>query len=318
VRPAHGGSLDPQTLDFSASVNPLGPPDAVRAVLARAEELALRYPSVDADELCAALAKHHGVPEACVLAGNGSAELIWLVAQSLRGERVWLARPCFGEYEAACAALGVELVDDPARASASFAASPTSPQGALVDPAALLALPGVRVIDEAFMGFTDERTSLVARAAQDPAVIVLRSLTKLYALPGLRIGYLVAHPDWVDLLRGYQPPWSVNALAQAAGVAALADPAYLERTRAHVAALRAELATGLAALGLASEPSHANYLLCRVPSARALCAGLLRRGIAARDCTSFGGLEPDRFVRFAVRPAGENARLLGALRELVA
>jgi len=318
VRAAHGGSLDPQTLDFSASVNPLGPPDGVRDVLARAGELVLRYPSVDADVLCAAVAKHHGVSEASVLCGNGSAELIYLVAQALRGERVWLARPCFGEYEAACRAFGVELCDDPAGASASFAASPTSPQGVLADPAALLALPGLRVIDEAFMGFTDERTSLVGRAAADSGVIVLRSLTKLCAVPGLRIGYLVAHPDWVALLRGYQPPWSVNALAQAAGAAALGDTAYLVRTRAEVASLRAELAAGLAALGLPPEPAHANYLLCRVPSARTLGAALLRRGIAVRDCTSFTGLEPDRWLRVAVRTSPENARLLAALREVLA
>jgi len=318
VRAIHGGARDPHVLDFSASLNPLGPPAGVREVLARAGELVLRYPSTDAEPLCAAVAKHHDVPESAVLCGNGTAELIYLVAQALRRERVWLVEPCFAEYAAACEAFGVERASDPAHATASFAASPSSPRGALVDPAELLALPGLRVIDEAFMGFTDERTSLVARAAADPGLIVLRSLTKLYALPGLRVGYLIAHPEWVALLRGAQPPWSVNALAQAAGAAALADRVYLERTRAQVAALRAELAAGLAALGLAPEPSQANYLLCPVPSARALCAGLARHGIAARDCTSFAPLEADRWLRFAVRTRDENARLLAALREVQA
>jgi len=317
MRATHGGARDPRLLDFSASLHPHGPPEAVREVLARAHTYVQRYPSPDAEELCSALALHHGVSESSVLAGNGSADLIYLIAGTLAGRRVHLFRPCFAEYESACLALGARLTDHAHDADASFAANPMNPSGALVAREELLRLPGLRIVDEAFMGFTDQAQSLVARASTDPDLIVLRSLTKLYALPGLRLGYVVAHPERVAELRRRRAPWNVNGIALAAGLAALADPEHARTAPAVIAALRTPLVAALTELDIPPAPSHANYLLCRVPSATKLCLGLLERGIAARDCSSFGGLEPDRYVRFAVRTHDENARLIAALKEIL-
>jgi threonine-phosphate decarboxylase len=258
------------------------------------------------------------VPRACVLAGNGSTELIYLVARLFAGQAVRVLMPSFTEYEDACHACGAKLVDAGVAPSATFAANPTSPDGRLCAREELLALAGVRVVDEAFLPFVSEELSLAPLAARSLDWIVLRSLTKFYALPGLRLGYLVAHPEHVERLRALQPPWSVNGLAAAAGVAALADVEYAERTRARIAVLREELARGLGALGLDPAPAAANYILCRTHDADALCAALRERGIAARNCNSFTGIEPNRRVRFSVRERAENARLLQALREILA
>jgi threonine-phosphate decarboxylase len=318
VKRPHGDVRERHLLDFSAPINPLGPPEGVRAALALAGLHAARYPSADADELCVAAARHHGVPRECVLAGNGSTELIYLVARLFAGEPVRVLIPSFTEYEDACHACGAKLVDASVRPSATFAANPTSPDGRLCTREELLALAGTRIVDEAFLPFVGEQTSLAHDAAQDRELIVLRSLTKFYAMPGLRIGYLIAHPAQVVRLRELQPPWSVNAIACAAGVAALEDAAYAERSRARIAELREELRQELCALGLDPSPGAASYLLCRTDDAAALCAALRARGIAARNCDSFSGIEPNRRVRFSVRERAENAVLVHALREILA
>jgi threonine-phosphate decarboxylase len=316
MRPVHGGHADPALLDLSASIAPLGPPPSVRAVLADAGRIIARYPDIDARPLCAAAAAHHSVPECAVLVGNGTAELIYLIAHVLRGKRVHLVRPCFAEYEAACRAMDATVVEDPAAADATFAANPESPRGTLMAAASLRARPGLRVIDEAFMGFTDERESLAREAADDPQMIVLRSLTKTYCLPGLRVGYLVAHPSLVTRLRAVQPPWSTNGLAIAAGVAALSDTSHLAQVRGYVAVQRAWLRCALLELGYEALDGRASFLLCRVRSATDVCKRLLDRGIVVRDCTSFTGLEPDRYVRIAVGSCEDHARLIAALREI--
>jgi threonine-phosphate decarboxylase len=319
VRRAHGGSCDPGVLDFSANLNPLGPPRAVRELLA-GDLLAAagRYPSADARELCAAIARHHGVPRESVIAGNGASELLYLIARCFAGRRAFVQVPAFTEYEDACLAHGVELVSDPRAADAVFLGNPASPGGELVAAGEWVETPGTLIVDESFMGFTDERESLVRRAARDPRCIAVRSLTKLYAIAGLRAGYAIADPDRVRELRAVQPPWSVNQIAAEASIAALADRAYLDETRLRVAELRTELAAGLALLGLEPSRSATNYLRCSVPDAAALCTELLRRGIAARDCSSFSGLAPNRHVRFAVRGRADNERLLAARAELAA
>ncbi len=311
----HGGAADPSLLDFSANINPLGPPDGVRDVLDRGADLVSRYPSVDADDLCVAAARHHAVPRECVLAGNGGSDLIYLVARLFAGARAQVAFPAFTEYEDACEAAGISV--NRGEPDVTFAGNPTSPEGRVLPREQILSLPGALVVDEAFMDFVGDRESLLAQAPHNPRLIVIRSLTKFYAIPGLRIGYLVAVPDTISRLRRLQPPWSVNALAAAAGIAALRDGEYAERTRRAIPALRERLARGLADAGLEPLPSEVNFILCRVADAATLCGELLPRGIAARNCDSFTGLEDNRYVRFAVRTHAENERLLAALREIV-
>ena len=310
----HGGASDPTLLDFSANVNPLGPPDGVRAVLADGATRVDRYPTADTREFATAVARHHGIPLECVLPGNGSSDLIYLVARLFWGRRGRVVVPAFTEYEDACEASGISL--DHRAPEFTFVGNPSSPEGRLLSREDVLRLEGTLVVDEAFMDFVGDRESLVHCAAEDPRLIVLRTLTKFYAIPGLRLGYLVSVPETVSNLRRLQPPWSVNALAEAAGLASLREHDYAQFTRRFVQERREELLAGLKLAGLEPLPSVTNYILCRVPDAALLCGELLKRGIVARNCDSFTGLEKNRYVRFAVRKRSENERLLAALKEI--
>jgi threonine-phosphate decarboxylase len=173
----------------------------------------------------------------------------------------------------------------------------------------------VPVIDEAFMDFCEEESALSA-VVSDGRGLVLRSLTKFYALPGLRLGYAVAATGVAEQLSGLVPPWSIGTLAQAAGVAALCDDGYRERTLRLIAREREFLSAGLADLpGLCPFPSAANYLLVELTSglsATTLRDRLLPHLILIRDCANFPGLS-DRFFRVAVRGVEENRHLLAVL-----
>ncbi len=310
----HGGAGDQSLLDFSENVNFLGPPAGVLAVLAEPAKHILRYPSADAGPLKEAVARRYGIPSECVLAGNGASELIYLVAALFRGCPGRVVTPAFTEYEDACEAFGIRL--EGASPEVTFVGNPSSPEGRLRPRGEILELPGVRVVDEAFIDFAGERESLLREAASDSKLIVLRSLTKFYAIPGLRVGFAVSVPEVVRRLQALQPPWSVNALAQRAGAAALADRAHGERTLCELTQERERLRRELSAFGLGPLPSDANYLLCRVPDASALERALRGHGIAVRNCDSFTGLEKNRYLRFAVRKGSENERLLAVLQEI--
>lgn len=344
-------------IDFSASLNPLGPPPGVierlRAGLGAG---AARYPDPDATAARAALAARLGVPREAVLVTNGGAEAIHLaVRASLAGAgtpaagaalpRLVLPAPTFSEYARAARAVGAPVVrvplspddgfriDPDALAAALrpgdllFLANPNNPTGTLMSRAdleRLVARAGATgatlAVDEAFLGFVagGEALSLAARAAASSGVLVVGSLTKLYCLPGLRLGYAVATPERIAALAALQPAWSVNALAQDALLACLEQADFTARTPAVVEAERARLARALNTLpGLRAFPSRANYLLvdCRAAgrSAADLADALGRRGILIRDCGGFPGLDPHYF-RVAVRGPRETEALVAALR----
>ena len=320
----HGGVSDPGILDFSANVNPLGPPEAVKGAVQNLE-LISRYPSADARPLCEAAARRHGISPDSILAGAGASELIYLLARFFQGQRARIETPAFTEYEDACEAMGLTLTEG--AAEVVFLANPKCPEGILRDKAEVLRVgmageasvvdgTSMLVVDETFLDFAGDEESLVQEAASRPGIVVLRALTKFYALAGLRAGYLVAEPSIVAVLKRLQPPWSVSGPAQAAAVVALADGEYAARTRSVVPLWREELSKGLAGAGLQPLPSCTNFILCKVPDAAALCKGLLEKGLAARNCDSFTGLEKNRFVRFAVRRPDENARLIMVLGKL--
>ena len=322
-------------IDFSVSSNPLGPSPRVREALLAAE--VARYPDDEAAALRAALAESVGLRSDHLLVGNGSAELIWLLALAyLRpGDRALVLGPTFGEYARACRVVGVEPTTFDARPEASFrpdleavcdflarerprlafVCNPNNPTGVYLsreEAEALLAAgpETLFVIDEAYRAFVEEPWPS-ADLAERGNVVLLRSLTKDYALAGLRLGYVAARPEVVDALRTVRPPWSVNTLAQAAGLAALADEAHLAASRAEVFAAKRYLVEALSELGFRVHAGMANYLLVEVGDARAFRAALLRRGCCVRDCASFG--LPD-YVRVGVRTREECARLVGAIR----
>ena len=194
-----------------------------------------------------------------------------------------------------------------------FLCNPNNPTGAVLPSEAVAAWARSHpetlfVVDEAYLPFSPHVGSVLEIAADN--VLVLRSMTKDHGLAGLRLGYAVGSPTLVEALRRVQPPWSVNALAQAAGVAALRDPVYYERSMNRLAAAKESLCAGLTSLGLPPLPSAAPFFLVRVGDGAAFRRALVPHGILVRDCASFG---LPAHVRLCPRRPEENERLLAVI-----
>jgi len=315
------GLAPDDVLDFSVNTNPLGPaPSVLQAVR---ETDWSRYPGDDEEPLRQRLAVRANVAPEQVVLGNGSAELIWLIAlAALRtGDPVAIVGPTFGEYARAVRVVGATpiRVVDPGEAGAVralFVCNPNNPTGqyrGLEDIQHMLDEHPERllVLDEAYAPFVDDRwrsEALLERAN----LVILRSMTKDQALPGLRLGYLLAGPEVASAVERVRPPWSVNAGALRAGLAALepAAEAHLLQAQALVAQSRRVLTDRLTHLGFEVEPSRANFVLVHVRDGRCFRRALLPHGFVVRDCASFG--LPD-CVRIACRLPEDCQRLLEAV-----
>ena len=318
----HGGDAPPGVLDFSTGISPLAPPPAILAALRGAE--VTRYPDPTALPLRRRLAEAHGVAPDQVVAGAGSVELIWALARAFAGpgRRGLVLGPAFGEYRQALLASGAAC-DELRPAEPPFLVATEAARRALrANPAlvflcrpsnpCLSTLPLDRLeelarsapstlfaVDEAYLPMFDE----VEPAPLLPNVAVLRSLTKVFALPGLRLGYLLAVPPVARAVQASLPPWNVSAPAQAAGLAAVAALDQVPAIREQIRALRLSLASKIrATIDAAGGP----FLLCRVGDAAAVTARLLAGGVRVRDCSSFG---LPAHVRIGVRPEAEQSRL---------
>lgn len=332
-------------LDWSANINPFGLPPRVRAALLQGMESIVHYPDPDAINLRESLAAFHGLPRESVLVGNGETELIYLTAQAFRPKRALAVVPAFSEYAHALELVDCQIESFRLSEASSFLpdtdsvlsalegcdalvlANPNNPTGSLIDPANLLTVVeaceerGIFcVLDEAFIDWVEPH-SLKAHAARARNLLVLRSLTKFYALPGLRVGYAIGHADRIALLRRWQPTWSVNALAQVAGVAAIEDTNYREQSLEVIPRIREAFRSSLATInGIRVFPSEANFLLLKLTApgwnGPTLRAALLAKGMAVRETSSFEGLGP-LYLRVAVRLPEENARLVEVLKGLL-
>lgn len=329
-------------LDFSASINPLGPPPEVKQALAGFDPAT--YPDPDCVDLREALSSHLSLPADHILIGNGATELIHLLARAYlnRRSRCLIFSPAFGEYEASARLSGALIHHVTAaeqdgfvwnadaalqairrlRPHLAFLANPANPTGVYLSQETVMtiaeAMPAgsLLILDEAFVTFVDNAWDALPLLATKQ-VVLLRSMTKDYAIAGLRLGYLVARPAVIERLRPLQPPWSVNGAAQAAGLAALNSGSdYLVRSRSVIAEARDYLSQELMALGLRPYPSVANFVLVETGrDAAILRKKLLLRGTNVRDCTSFG---LPTCIRVAVRTMPECQRLVAALQEVVA
>jgi threonine-phosphate decarboxylase len=338
------GAAPESLLDFSANINPLGMPPAVPAAVQGALASAVHYPDAAAAALKAAIGRRYGVPEELIICGNGAAELLYILCHMRRPGRVLLAAPTFSEYERAARAAGAAVDRFPLDPAAGFAldpaafaarlpgadiaflCNPNNPTGRLEPRPAIEAIlaaaarhSALVVVDESFLDFLPDAADHTCRPllAAYPNLIILQSLTKFYAIPGLRLGFLLASPAIGAILDAGKDPWNVNTLAQAAGVAALGDDAYRAASVAAVAAARQEFARGLSALpGVTVFPACANFLLLRLPAGRAapvLRQAMLSQGILIRDCSNYPGLSA-AYIRLAVKLPGQNGLVLGALR----
>ncbi|KAB8332535.1 threonine-phosphate decarboxylase [Scytonema tolypothrichoides VB-61278] len=350
-QPAHGGNLAwaaalagcPPTaiLDFSASISPLGPPKSAIAAI-ESQLVHLRdYPDPDYCELRLGLSHFHQLPPEWILPGNGSAELLSLAGRELAQlAATALITPAFGDYYRALAAYDAEALEflslvfgtsqlifdkvQNTKDKGLLLNNPHNPTGVLFsreDILPYLEKFALVVVDEAFMDFLppEQEQSLIPVVQEYPNLVILRSLTKFYSLPGLRLGYAIAHPDRLQRWQSWRDPWPVNTLAAAAAVAVLQDIEFQEQTWAWLPPARNQLFAGLASIpGLQPLESAANFLLVESQqSSSQLQQNLLKHHqIFIRDCLSFPELG-DRYFRVAVRSWSDNQRLLEALSLVV-
>ncbi|MBE9042475.1 threonine-phosphate decarboxylase [Oscillatoriales cyanobacterium LEGE 11467] len=358
-RPSHGGNLrwaaaiagcsPSDILDFSASINPLGPPKSAIAALRDRVRVLRAYPDPEYCQLRQALGKFHQLPPDWVMPGNGAAELITWAGRELASlDTTYLVVPAFGDYwraleanNACVRACPIALEEHgeernpsdelpvplPPSGTANeiglLLNNPHNPTGklwsrAIVEP--YLERFSLVVVDEAFMDFLPphQQQSLIPQIREWKNLVVVRSLTKFYSIPGLRLGYAIAHPERLQRWGRWRDPWSVNTFADLVGVAVTRDTEFQQQTWDWLACARSQLKTGIEQIpGLYCHEGAANFLLVRskCPSSQVQKILLERHRILIRDCLSFPELG-DGYFRVAVRSREENQRLLAGLTDV--
>ena len=345
--------LNPEEVhDFSASISPIGPPegvwDALRGVdlSAYPDPHCLELREALSRHLSLARPKARPITVDRILVGNGSTELIHLLAranlspprQGTENNALLLA-PTYGEYLGACHLMGAPVVSLTAQESAGFRwdlaeavrliksdrpslvflCNPNNPTGVFLGATeveelaeATIGVGGLLVVDEAYISFVDRPWDALALAERRD-IVLLRSMTKDYALTALRLGYCLASEETIHRMSAFQPDWSVNGLAQAAGLAALADADYLPRARQAVAEAKEYLTAQLQTLEFAVLPSAANFLMVKVGDAGSWRDMLMRRGIFVRDCSSFG---LPQYLRLGIRALPDCQRMVEVMKQL--
>lgn len=333
-----------QLLDFSANINPLGMPESLKQAIIAGLSRAERYPDVEYQQLHQALAAHHGVPASWVLAGNGETESIFTLVHGLKPRHAMVVAPGFAEYRRALETIDCQITpfalreEDgwqlterilpalTANLDCLFLCTPNNPTGLLPSHALLAAIAercrtlGIALIlDEAFIDFIAGEQGFIPLLAQNPHVWVLRSLTKFYAIPGLRLGYVLNSDEpMLARLRQRQMPWSINAFAALAGEVILNDSAYQQATWQWLAHEGQRFYQALCQIdGLTVYPGQANYLFlrCEKPGID-LQYALLQKHILIRSCANYPGLDA-RYFRVAIRSERENQQLLAALHQVL-
>ncbi len=374
---SHGGDIyevkrkfKGEVIDFSANINPLGLPAAVKKVLCENFNKILHYPDPWGRNITERIAKYWQINKENILLGNGSSELIYLIMSTYRPKTTLIPVPTFSEYERAAKSVNSKIhflklkekqdfslnldhfnkvvrqahhssnhPERSRRTDISFFCNPNNPTGNLILPSLrakrsnpilrLLRPGGARndssklVVDEAFMDFLPNQKdyTLIWRAVKNRKIIVLRSFTKFFALPGLRIGYIVAHKEVVNKLRQCQPPWSANSLAQLAAELILDDKDYIKKTYKLINKEREFLFEQLTGIeGLKPYPPAANFLLVKIEKAgvtsKFLKEALIKKGILIRDCGNFRNLN-NKYIRVAVRSREENLKLLKGFKGIL-
>lgn len=351
----HGGNVfdvarrigaDPAAIiDFSASINPLGLSPVVKKALICALDSLVHYPDSSHREFKTALAKHHGVPSTHIAVGNGSTEIIYHLPAMLPGKRALIIAPSFNEYLRALTQHHWEVAHFILRPEDNFAidlealeralaggfdalyiCNPANPSGTVYTARTIeqiyrlcIAAGAFMVLDEAFMDFCEDLSAKQVIINGDNG-IVLRSMTKFFGIPGLRLGYSLSSSTLAGHLDAMGGPWSVNTMALAAGTAALHDREHNLQTVNFVRQERRRLVELLSEMKpLRVYPSSANFLLVEITgdlTATELRDRLAHQRLLIRDCSNFLGLTP-KFFRIAVRTTAENDLLVKALQRIL-
>lgn len=324
--------IDPlDVIDLSANLNPFGPHTEV---LLRVRDADVRhYPEAHAESLRAAIARFEGLASEQVLVTPGSTAALHLIARAfLRpDEECALWPPTFGEYEAAVAAAGgrvrayraepptFTLATEVEAAPLGIYCNPNNPTGAYLSRVEVERLAqrlgGLLALDVAYDAFVEDAWDADDLVRDGADLLVVHSMTKLHAVPGIRLGYVTGPAQRIARLAALQPSWSIDATAMIAGPAMLTVDAVQRRALAEVTQVRALIAGDLATRGIEVVEGRANFLLVRVGDAAAVRLALLRRGFAVRDCTSFGLPE---WIRIAIPVEVAARRMLTALHAVLA
>ncbi len=329
-------------VDFSVNVSPLGVPGRVKEQWGEWVPELTRYPSITGKGVCRFYQERFDLPAEAVLPGNGSIELIYLVPRVLGLKRVVVVTPCFNDYSRASQLARAEVVSLPFSvenrfaplsisaleealhlADALFLGSPNNPTGTVFPPEDLQQLAAAFpdkwiLVDEAFIQFLEQyqETTLMAESRLAPNILVFNSLTKFYALAGIRLGALVSHPDTVSKINRYKEPWTVNRIGEKVAAALIECREYEERLRRLIQEERYRIFKHIQPLsGLRLFPASANFFLAQwtaTDNLDDLIRPLLAKGLYVRDCRNFPGLEQN-FFRFAVLLPADNDRLISLL-----
>jgi histidinol-phosphate aminotransferase len=330
------GLPESDIVKLASNENPRGPSAAVRAAIAAATDDLCRYPDGNGFALKDALSKRFGVGAEQIVLGNGSNDVLELVTHAfLRpGDHAVYSRHAFTVYPLSVKARGATGIEVPAKdyahdlpamraaitreTRAIFVANPNNPTGTWIDPQTLKAFIAsipedvIVVLDEAYNEYLEpsQQAPSAAWTAEHPNLVVSRTFSKAHGLAALRVGYGIMNASVADMLNRVRQPFNVNALAQAAAIAALADTAYVEESRALNRAGMRELENGARALNRRVIPSHGNFLLIHVGDAGAVYQSLLRQGVIVRPVANYGLPE---YLRVTVGLPAENRRFLDAL-----
>ena len=344
---SHGGNIyevkrkfKKEVVDFSANINPLALPPTLKRALSENFDKIRHYPDPRARDITKIIAKYWGISDENILLGNGSVELIYLIAQSFRPKTALIPAPTFSEYERAAKMVNSKIkylklkeredfklnLSGLGKSDVLFLCNPNNPTGNLIfkNDKVINKLPAkLTIIDETFMDFLPNQGdyTLIWKAAKKKRVAVLRTFTKFFSLPGLRIGYIVAHREVINKLKQHQIPWSINSLAQIAAEKILNNKEYISKTYKLIEKERDFLLKGLAKIkGLRPYFSVANFLLIKIEKAgitsKFLRKALISEGILVRDCSNFRNLD-NKYIRVAVRTRKENLKLLTALKKVI-
>lgn len=311
-----------EVLDVSVSVNPLGPPAAVRDAIARAADRIANYPEVEPQEAAAALARRWSAPAGSLMLGNGATELLYFIARAGWQGPASIAVPTSPDIQRAFPTALKVPVSDPERwpqRGLLILSQPNAITGEALPPEvlrrAIAAREGPVLVEESFVEFTGLE-SAASWVDSHPNLLVLRSLSKFYGLPGVRIGALAAGPDWMARLRRRREPWSLSVLAEAALLAALDDEDFPRRTREFMDAEREWVGDQMAEMpGVELAPSATNFLFARIDRrADDVFSFFLARRIMLNSCTGVPGVEGEA-IRWAVRTRAENERFVAVAKE---
>ena len=332
----YGGQVE---LDFSANTNPFGTPEGVRHAVIQALETVHRYPDPYCRKLVSAISQFEQVPEEYILCGNGAAELIYAYSQAIAPKTAAELAPTFSEYALGLNRVGCiperyllnqkngfALTEDfleflkKENPQAVFLCNPNNPTGQLIDSGLLQKILKLTreknislFVDECFLDLSQGGESLKPYLQKNPQLLILKAFTKSYGMAGVRLGYcLSANPQTLGAMAAATQPWNVSSLAQAAGIAALQEKTFLEKTRELIFRERPRMRKALEDLGFWVSDSAANYLLFQAPVG--LDQALKKKKIAIRSCSNYVGLG-NGWYRAAVRLPEENSLLLAAIKD---